>query len=228
VCVAVSGRGDSVALFHVLNSLKELLGFKRLSIVHVNPSVRGGESDADALFVKNLAQGAGLNFFLKELKKPPGMTAGRMGAPASAMRFSPNQGNGRFFVHATGHTGRRPAEPCSCASYALRAQRLRSLLPVREDGVIRPLLYCQAQPPRWLAERKIEFRKILQMTTSASGAIDTARGSSGVLPQRTPNAVKRIAQMADHARIGWSILQPAIKNWMACSGPVKSEGTMYY
>ena len=227
VCVAVSGGSDSVALFHVLNSLKERLGFKRLSIVHVNHRLRGGESDADALFVKNMAQGAGLGFFLKELEKPPGMTGlEEWGRRERYAFFSGLRETEGFSFIATGHTADDQAE-----TVLMRIIRgcglkgLRSLLPVREDGVIRPLLAVSKHSLRaWLAERKIEFRE-----DSSNDDVRFKRNwiRREVLPKiiaQSPASVKRIARMADHARIGWSILQPAIKNWMACNVVCKSEG----
>lgn len=49
--IAVSGGRDSVALLHQLVDL----GYRRLTICHLNHKLRGRSSDADARFVKNLA-----------------------------------------------------------------------------------------------------------------------------------------------------------------------------
>jgi tRNA(Ile)-lysidine synthase len=206
--------------------LKERLGIQRLGIIHVNHRLRGTESDADALFVKNMADGAGAEFFIKELEKPQG-TAGleEWGRRERYAFFSHIRETERFSFIATGHTADDQAE-----TVLMRIMRgcglkgLRSLLPVREDGVIRPLLAVSRHSLRaWLAERKIEFRE-----DSSNEDIRFKRNwiRRDVLPNiaaESPTAVKRIAQMADHARIGWNILQPVIKNWMACNVVRKSE-----
>jgi len=128
------------------NSLKELLGFKRLSIVHVNHRLRGGESDADALFVKNMAQGAGLEFFLKELEKPPGMTGleewGRRERYAFFSRIRETEG---FSFIATGHTADDQAETVLMRIHTrLRAQRPAGpFCPCAKTVSYVLCLYCQ-------------------------------------------------------------------------------------
>ncbi|MBQ2274655.1 MAG: tRNA lysidine(34) synthetase TilS, partial [Clostridia bacterium] len=49
ICVALSGGADSVALLHVLYSLKDELDFS-LSALHINHMLRGEESDRDERF----------------------------------------------------------------------------------------------------------------------------------------------------------------------------------
>jgi tRNA(Ile)-lysidine synthase len=217
-CVAVSGGSDSVALFWILNSLKERLGFKRLSVVHVNHRLRGSESDADALFVKNMAHEAGVDFYLKELEKPQRNAGleewGRRERYAFFSRIRETEG---FSFIATGHTADDQAE-----TVLMRIIRgcglkgLRSLLPVRDDDVIRPVLSLSRQSLRaWLLERNIEFRE-----DSSNEDVKFKRNwiRREVLPKiagQSPAAVKRIAIMADHARCAWSALEPVINKWMA-------------
>ncbi len=59
VVVAVSGGADSVALLDILRQLAPARRW-RLHIAHVNHQLRGAESDADAAFVAQLAERAGL------------------------------------------------------------------------------------------------------------------------------------------------------------------------
>ncbi|HYL47692.1 MAG TPA: tRNA lysidine(34) synthetase TilS [Candidatus Limnocylindrales bacterium] len=61
VGVAVSGGADSVALLRVLENLRAHLGVTLL-VVHFNHCLRGAESDADAVFVSNLASASGFEF----------------------------------------------------------------------------------------------------------------------------------------------------------------------
>ena len=55
VLVAVSGGPDSVCLLHVLYALQAELGIS-LHIAHLNHLLRGEDSEADALYVAELAQ----------------------------------------------------------------------------------------------------------------------------------------------------------------------------
>src|SRR5271170_4466603 len=60
--VAVSGGADSVALLRMLESLRDRLGIALL-VVHLNHTLRGAESDADARFVEDLARRLRYAFF---------------------------------------------------------------------------------------------------------------------------------------------------------------------
>jgi tRNA(Ile)-lysidine synthase len=53
VLLALSGGRDSVALFHAMLSLRERLGY-RIAAAHLNHQIRGGESDRDEVFVRDL------------------------------------------------------------------------------------------------------------------------------------------------------------------------------
>jgi tRNA(Ile)-lysidine synthase len=65
VGVAVSGGADSVALLRILSRLRCELGIL-LCVVHFDHSLRGEQSEGDARFVSELAQEAGLEFFLEK------------------------------------------------------------------------------------------------------------------------------------------------------------------
>ena len=52
--LAVSGGADSLCLLHVMLSLKEKLGIT-LHVAHLDHQLRGGESEADAAYVVQLA-----------------------------------------------------------------------------------------------------------------------------------------------------------------------------
>jgi tRNA(Ile)-lysidine synthase len=57
VLLAVSGGADSVAMAHVLNTLRKQGQLSCAFVIgHVNHCLRGGESDADEAFVKELAR----------------------------------------------------------------------------------------------------------------------------------------------------------------------------
>jgi tRNA(Ile)-lysidine synthase len=61
VVVGVSGGPDSVALLHLLHSLKGVGDWSlRLHVAHLNHQLRGADADADAAFVESLARKLGL------------------------------------------------------------------------------------------------------------------------------------------------------------------------
>jgi tRNA(Ile)-lysidine synthetase, N-terminal domain len=227
VCVAVSGGSDSVALFQVLNSLKEQLRFQRLAIAHVNHRLRGDESDADALFVKKMAHDAGAEFFLKELERPQSnIGLEEWGRRERYAFFRQIRETERFTFIATGHTADDQAE-----TVLMRLMRgcglkgLRSLLPVREDGIIRPLLSVPRESLRaWLAGRKIQFRE-----DSSNEDLRFTRNwiRRELLPgitAKSPHSVKYLARIADSARVAWSELKPVINDWLAHNVVRKGEG----
>ena len=63
ICVAVSGGGDSVALLHYLNALKEENGYS-LCAVHCEHGIRGEDSLADMQFVQTLCKEWGVKLYL--------------------------------------------------------------------------------------------------------------------------------------------------------------------
>ena len=57
--VAVSGGPDSVCLLHILANLREELDIK-LHVAHLDHQLRGAESEADAVYVSQLARELGI------------------------------------------------------------------------------------------------------------------------------------------------------------------------
>jgi len=64
--IAVSGGADSVALLRLMSDLQSKLGI-RITVLHFNHQLRGSESDADQLFVRDLAHQKNLEFILGTL-----------------------------------------------------------------------------------------------------------------------------------------------------------------
>ena len=69
VAVAVSGGADSVALLRRLIEAAPEIGLV-LSVAHVHHGIRGAEADADAAFVRNLAEAHGLVFHRHDVDTP--------------------------------------------------------------------------------------------------------------------------------------------------------------
>ena len=88
VGVAVSGGADSVGLLRMLLELRQELGIVP-SVVHLNHSLRGAESDADEHFVRELAQENGLEFFAEtcDIKEYAGQHKLTLEAAARELRY---------------------------------------------------------------------------------------------------------------------------------------------
>ena len=65
VLIALSGGSDSVSLLHLLNDLKDVIGFE-IYTCHLNHSIRD-EADDDCEFVKKLSTNLGIECFTKKL-----------------------------------------------------------------------------------------------------------------------------------------------------------------
>ena len=119
----VSGGADSTCLWHVLGAL----GY-RVSAVHVDHGLRGGESDADARHCREVL-GA-------EVVSPSAkLTQGATEAELRAIRYELTEGRG---LRATGHTASDQVETVLYRMVSSGATK--AIKPRREDGVVRPLL----------------------------------------------------------------------------------------
>jgi len=81
--IGVSGGRDSVALLHWLISL----GYKDLTVCHLNHQLRGRSSDADAQFVKRLVQRYNQELAGNALRLPGARTGERSARRATAGRI---------------------------------------------------------------------------------------------------------------------------------------------
>lgn len=218
VCVAVSGGGDSVALFHLLSLLQNRLAIARLGIAHVNHRLRGKESDEDERFVRALAKKAGVQFHLKRLS--------RRKIPARGIEDWARKQRYTFFTSvmkthgydftATAHTADDQAE-----TVLLRLMRgsgvrgLAGIAPVRDDRVIRPLLMVQKKTlEEWLANHKPGFRE-----DSSNKNTDFTRNwiRHRLLPswvEKEPRCVQLLIAVADRAAGIEKIMKRLINKWV--------------
>jgi tRNA(Ile)-lysidine synthase len=81
--IGVSGGSDSAALLHWLISL----GYKDLTVCHLNHRLRGRSSDADARFVKRLVERCNQEFVEEALRLPGARTGKRSTRRATAGRI---------------------------------------------------------------------------------------------------------------------------------------------
>jgi tRNA(Ile)-lysidine synthase len=108
VGVAVSGGADSVALLRILLDLRAELGLV-LSVVHLNHSLRGTESDDDEQFVRDLGASFDLPFFSARRDVKAYASEKKLSVETAARElryqyFEELLRNGEFNKVATAHT----------------------------------------------------------------------------------------------------------------------------
>ena len=186
----VSGGADSTCAWHLLRGL----GY-RVSALHVDHGLRGGESDADARFCREeldaeVVDGrAGPNATEKELRTI------RYGFASDRLR-------------ATGHTASDQVE--TILYRLVSSGRPTGIKPLREDGVVRPLL------PLWRHETEAYCREHGLEYRSDSTNRDTIRGliRAEILPrlrQLHPAADANLLRALEDRRT----LQPALAELLA-------------
>lgn len=165
VGVAVSGGADSVCLLECLRELSQRLDM-RLTVLHVNHGMRGGDARRDAEFVEALAKRYGLPFLLEETDVPAlaardGENLEQAARNARYAFFRRLLAEGTLDRVATGHTRDDQAE--TVLHRILRGTGLTGLagiLPVTGDGIVRPLLnVSRGEIEEWLKERGIAWRE---------------------------------------------------------------------
>jgi tRNA(Ile)-lysidine synthase len=148
VVAAVSGGSDSVGLLHALVQLDR--GYK-ITVAHLNHLIRGPEAEEDHEFVKDLAARLELRFHSRSedvgsFASSSGVSleeAGRIKRYEFLFDVASDVGASKI---ATGHTFDDQAETvlmrivCGSGPHGLSGVR-----PVRDDGVVRPLIMCRRQ-----------------------------------------------------------------------------------
>jgi len=206
--VAVSGGIDSSAL---LIALAELGAFE-LVAAHVNHCLRGAESDEDEAFVRDLCATLGV---------PLRVAAGDL--DAEAVRHRGVEAAARQVRHARLHEIRAEAGArYICTAHQKNDQAetivmrlmtgggiaaLRGIHPVRDDGVIRPLLeVTRAEIERFLAERGISAR----FDRSNADPRFVRNRVRVLLRELGAEDIDNIASVAAQARQAWEILERAV------------------
>ena len=160
VGVAVSGGADSVFLLEALRELAPRWNLQ-LSVIHIDHGIRGAASRADADFVQNLAARYSLPFHLHKADVPAIHDNLEQAARRVRQAFFAELLSTRAVDRiATGHTRSDQAE--TVLYRILRGSGLAGLsgiIPVTEDGIIRPLLELdRSEIECWLRNRNIAWR----------------------------------------------------------------------
>ncbi len=166
VLVAVSGGPDSVALLHILVSLRESCGISKIAVLHFDHQLRGNASAADRDFVEALATTFDLPFHcgaedVLSYHKQHKISV-EMAARACRHRFFKDALT-RLEAHAIalGHTANDQAE-----ELLLRLFRgsgpggMSGMHPRTRGGLIRPLLFAtRNEIIAYLRDKKLSFRE---------------------------------------------------------------------
>ncbi len=142
VTVAVSGGADSVALLHLLYSLREELNIT-VKAAHLNHLIRGEEADRDEAFVKKLCEMLNIELFCERINVPKIAKENKQSLELAARctRYGFFEGicEGKI---ATAHTANDNAE--TMLLNLSRGSGLRGLcgIPPKRDIYIRPLILC--------------------------------------------------------------------------------------
>ncbi len=164
VVVGVSGGPDSVALLHILNSLKEIYKIG-LHVAHLEHGIRGSESVEDMKFVEDLCGDLSIRITSKQEKTEEIARASNQSVEATArkLRYS-------FFQEvlestksnriATGHNANDQAE--TLLLNLLRGSGMAGLVGIRpamQGRIIRPLIEStRADIEEYLNSKSITYR----------------------------------------------------------------------
>ncbi|MGN0297931.1 MAG: tRNA lysidine(34) synthetase TilS [Lachnospiraceae bacterium] len=164
IIVGVSGGADSVFLLLVLCEIAREYDLT-LRVVHIHHMIRGAEADADAAFVKELCQNKAVPYYLEyipveKLAKQWNMSVEEAGRNERYRLFQEYRKRYQADKIAVAHHRDDNAE--TVLFQMLRGTGLKGLsgmIPLREDGVIRPLLHCSRKEiEAWLTAHNQPWR----------------------------------------------------------------------
>lgn len=201
VGVAVSGGADSMCLLHVLLELAPRWNLA-LRVLHLDHSLRGAESRADAAFVAAAADRLRLPFELETARLTEGNLE-QQGRRARLAFFRRVMREGRADRVAVGHTLSDQAETVLFRLLRGAASAgLAGIRPITSEGIIRPLFDVErADVLAFLAHHGISWR---EDASNQSRAFARNRIRHDLLPSLTrdwnPSLAKTLAQTAEWAR----------------------------
>jgi tRNA(Ile)-lysidine synthase len=195
VLVAVSGGPDSVVLLKVL-SLLAVEYRLRLTVAHLNHGLRGGDADNDETFVRQLSEEMGIECItrkvdIRALQKGRGRSLEEIGRE-ERYRFLDEAaytcGAGKI---ATGHHMDDQAE--TVILNLIRGsgtEGLKGIPPVRDQRIIRPLLYSAKKDIQTFLHR--EGMPYIQDSSNLEPLFLRNRIRNELLPQLTASYNPRI------------------------------------
>ena len=185
VIAAVSGGADSVALLHILVSIKEKFDLK-VTALHFHHMIRGEEADRDERFVRELCQRLGVPYRMGKADVPA--IAARTGESleecgrrlryACLNDYADDLGGAKI---ATAHHRNDNTE--TVLMNLVRGAGIAGLggIPVQRDSIIRPLLNCSRQEiEAYCAENDLSY---VTDSTNLDDSYTRNRLRLNILPQ---------------------------------------------
>ncbi len=205
IVAAVSGGVDSTAL---LIGLVEMEGIN-VRAAHVNHHLRGAESDDDEAYVRELCARYDIPLRIAggQLDQEAIRHRGIEAAAREVRHVRLHEIAGMALI-ATAHQKNDQAETVLMRLMTGGgAAALRGIHPVREDGVIRPLLeVTRAEIEQFLTERNITPR----FDRSNADPRFLRNRVRAVLRELDASVIENLAAVADQARQQWPVLERAI------------------
>ncbi|MGA8810539.1 MAG: tRNA lysidine(34) synthetase TilS, partial [Thermoanaerobaculia bacterium] len=204
IVAAVSGGVDSTALLVALVEVDI-----EFSAAHVNHQLRGAESDDDEAYVRELCARYDIALHVADGTLDPAAVRHRgIEAAAREVRHARLREIAGHLPIATAHQKNDQAETVVMRLMTGGGMAaLRGIHPVREDGVIRPLLnVTRAEIEEFLKERKITPR----FDRSNADPRFLRNRIRATLRDFDPSVIDNLAAVADHARQQWPLLERAI------------------
>ncbi len=157
VTVALSGGADSVALLHILYSIKDELGIE-VRAAHLNHNLRGEESKRDELFVRELCEKLSVPLAVGSVDvKAEAKKGESIELAARNIRYEFLKKNSKGAV-ATAHTASDNLETVIFNTARGSGIKGMSGIPPVRDFYIRPLIECtREEVEAYLSENGLEF-----------------------------------------------------------------------
>ncbi len=217
ILVAVSGGCDSMALVHVLLEMQHELGIGLVSVAHVNHGLRAQNSDADMEFVQKASQDLRLKCFTTILVPPADRAHGieewaRKERYTFLMKCKKEYG---FSAIATAHSENDMAE--TVLMRILRGSSIvgaSGIVPVREDGVIRPLIYVSRSVIQsYVSAKNLPFCTDASNTDLAYNRNWLRHEVFPLLNTRYSSALKQCAQFGHCCADATQIIDISLDTW---------------
>jgi len=205
IVAAVSGGGDSTALLVALVEIGNI----KFTAAHVNHHLRGTESDDDEAYVRELCARYDIPLRVADGTLDPEAVRHRgIEAAAREVRHARLREIAGDALIATAHQKNDQAETVMMRLMTGGGiAALRGIHPVRDDGIIRPLLdVTRKEIEGFLAERNITPR----FDRSNADPRFLRNRVRAMLRDFDESVIDNLAAIADQARQQWPVLEQAI------------------
>ena len=202
VLVALSGGAESVALLHLLISLREKYDLA-ISAAHMNHGIRGAEADRDEAFVRELCERWGIRLFCEKADVPAIAAENGESLELCGRRLRydffdrVSRGLGGAKIVTAHHADDNAETMLWNLTRGTGIAGLRGI-PVQRGDIIRPLLCCtRADIAAYCAENKLDH-----VTDSTNQSDDYTRNKlrhrvMPVLRELNPNVSDTIGRTSD-------------------------------